>query len=255
MSTGPSSQLTAASGGHDWLFADPFAYQYSQIPDHVRDLEARSNAGTARDVMCELEGSIPSPAEHEPASSAFFELDGNLPTNSLLHCCTTSPPSPATPAVAELSPENYTPPPGAHQKQQHVANYVKHAEISRGRYANVRLSRKYPLGHAHHRAASESVVQVGEKNRRLRQGDIPSPLVPGPQSAGPKVPHIRGLIPIKTDLYFEPGLMRVEDMSSSTSKKDFDSILKDIVPVTKKKSSWRHSRALNYQDKYEKWGA
>ena len=66
--------MTAASGGHDWLFADPYAYQYSQISDHVRDLESRSIHSTAGSAICELEGSLPSLAEHGAETSECFEL-------------------------------------------------------------------------------------------------------------------------------------------------------------------------------------
>ena len=244
MSTSPSSQLTAASGGHDWLFADPFAYQYSQLPDHVRDLEARSSSSTTGSVVCELEGSSPSPVKQSATSGARTELNSDTPTASPLRPCATSPPTPIMPSVAELGSENYAQSPTGHQKNPHVANYVKHSEISRGRYANVRLSGRHHLGH--HRTASESVIQSGAKKLVLDTRDVPAPLIPGPHPTAQKIPQIHKLLPVKTDVQPEHRAMRVEEVSSSTSKKDFDAILKDIAPP-KKKTSWRQSLALNHR--------
>ena len=239
MSSGSSVQLTAASGGHDWLFADPYAYQYSQISDHVRDLESRSIHRTAGSAICELEGSLPSLAEHGAETSECFELDGGLPPVGAPHICTTSPPSPATPGVAELGAENYVSSPATYQQHPHVANYVKHGEISRGRYANVRLSHKYPL--AHRKATVESIASTGSNHDISEMQNALSPVVrspanPLPRPANPMATHMRRLVLIRTDMHRDQGLVPAEGTSSTP--KDFDTILKDIVQP-KKEGTWK----------------
>ncbi len=262
MSSGGSIECVTASGGHDWLFSDPFAYQYSDIPHHVRDIHSRSQSpASTGSAVCELEGSLPTKQEdRSPAESEHFELEGSSlipPTFPGPRRCSTSPPSPETKDTAGLSPMDRVPASLLTGPQRlPVLDHINHGEIVRNRHANVRLSRRYP---SHHRRmmTESSLPSTTIMDNHLASRADTLPDSPGWVPMEAKIPQIRRLLPIRTDMHYEPGLMPADGFSSSTAsmpKKDFDSILRDIEP-SPKKGKWRHSRAIQYQDKYGTWGA
>ncbi|KAK7752647.1 hypothetical protein SLS62_005416 [Diatrype stigma] len=170
----PAFEGPAASGGNDWLFADPFAYQYSDIPQHVEGLRSRSKSPaipTAGSAVSELEGALPVLYESSSGpgnAGERFELEGSMPTLPppptipQARLCYTAPPSPEERNAAGLGPTNFVPAsllpgrgrqqsqvqsrPHHPQPQPHVLNVVgrNNSEIVRSRHANVRLSRTYP---------------------------------------------------------------------------------------------------------------
>ncbi|RYP80097.1 hypothetical protein DL770_006380 [Monosporascus sp. CRB-9-2] len=261
MSAEHSLEVATASGGQDWLYADPFAYQYSEIPTRISGLKARGReeSATPGGAICELEGSsLPSLDEAfddlAAAVGLRFELDGSplLPLTTLEpRSCFTAPHSPVVESPAELSACSsdvssvlvaYQP-----QQQHNSPGYVKRGDLVRSRYRNVGVGSKY----GHKKLMSESALpEVVTNDHFARRNAGPAPVAPSSVPvAEVDVPKSRRLRPIRTDIHYEQGLMPVK-----TTSKDFDSILRDIVPNAKK-GKWRHSRAIRNQDKYGTWGA
>lgn len=281
MSSVASSEGSAASGGNDWLFADPFAYQYSDIPEHERGLQSRSQSPAISVAGSAVSGSSSRTGyTHSNASNEWFELEGSSPAPPPAprpRFASAVPRSPEKRNVAELSSVNYVPAslvPGRGQAQSrpdsqpqpqplpHVLNCVNHSEIVRSRHANVRLSRKYPSTHTHlHRrmvTAPAPVPVTGMRNNYYaagRTGPSPPPAASGLIPVETESSKVQRLKPIRTDVSCEQGLMPVNENSALTPKKDFDSILREIEPCSSKKKGWRNSRAIAYQEKYSTWGA
>ncbi|RYP69430.1 hypothetical protein DL771_006082 [Monosporascus sp. 5C6A] len=261
MSAEHSLDVATASGGQDWLYADPFAYQYSEIPTRMSRLKTRGReeSAAAGGAICELEGSsLPSLEEAfddlAAAVGLRFELDGGLVSALRAlepRSCFTAPPSPVAESPAELSAcsTNVSPAFMAYQPQQQHSgpSYVKRGDSVRSRYRNVGMGNKY----GHKKLMSESALPQAVTNDHFARRNVgPVPVAPSSVPvAEVDVPKSRRLIPIPTDIRYEQGLMPVKAAS-----KDFDSILRDIVPNAKK-GKWRHSRAIRNQDKYGTWGA
>ncbi|RYP51764.1 hypothetical protein DL768_002987 [Monosporascus sp. mg162] len=212
--------VATASGGQDWLYADPFAYQYSEIPTRMSGLKARGHkeSATPDGAMRELEGSsLPSLDEAfddlAAAVGLRFELDGSplLPLTTLEpRSCFTVPPSPVVESPAELSAcsSDVSPVFMAYQPpQQHNSpGYVKRGDLVRSRYRNVGAGSKY----GHKKLMSESALrQVVTNDHSGRRNAGPAPATPSSVPvAEVDVPKSRRLIPIRTDIHYEQGLIQ-----------------------------------------------
>ncbi|KAI5921449.1 hypothetical protein F4810DRAFT_678136 [Camillea tinctor] len=211
MSATAPFKAQAANQGSNWLFTDPYTYQYSFVSSH-----------TAESPRCELEGSNPSIRLSHPdnyvTNNAPVELD----------------------AGHDLVPYSKTP---------NNSLLKKSSLLTRNRFSTARAS----LKHTHVRQnlprysdLPETVPAAKPATRPNSLGFIPikkttPPAPPPPQYTGIISPDASGLIPANE-----------HDHTPNTPGTDFDAILKNIGPISKKRRYCGPSRASRYYDRYEK---
>ncbi|KAI1497470.1 hypothetical protein F5X99DRAFT_396762 [Biscogniauxia marginata] len=209
MSATASFKAQAATQGCNWLFTDPYAYQYSEISGNAaRSAHFESKASAPDTMPVELEGS--------PIASYPAELDAVDNSTSYTVASSTS-------------------------------RLKKSSSMIRSRFPNVREGLKYP----HRRKYSPAQSELPEVVEHTHPGAKPAvhtyssglipveKLVAPPPYRGIKCPDASGLIPA------DENIVRPKAPAS-----DFDSILKNIGPMSKKRRYCGPSRASRYYDRY-----
>jgi hypothetical protein len=207
-----------------WMYSDPYAYQYSNfnVEDDTPISQARQTG--AAGGTCELEGST-------PTDTVRYELAAH----------------PLTEATRDTgSPQTASEPSSP-------------CGLSRSRLTNGRASLKYSSSREHPRSASIHTAPVpypyaprtcspqpasSSLIRTFEDAPVPAQhYVPGPQP--PWQP--RQSPPVYAD-----GLMPVDEYATTLKEpsSDFDAILRNIGPISKKRGSVGRTRASRYHDRY-----
>ncbi|RYP01250.1 hypothetical protein DL764_006253 [Monosporascus ibericus] len=163
-----------------------------------------------------------------------FELDGSqlLPLAVLEpRSCFTALPSPVAESPAELSAcsTDVSPLFMAYQPQQqhNSPGYIKRGDLVRSHYQNIGAGSKY--GHKSLTSSSSLLDMVANDHfARRNAGRAPVALCSAPV-ADMDVPKSQRVIPLRADIDYGQ-----DPMSVQTTSKDFDSILRDIMPNAKK---------------------
>ncbi|KAI0004857.1 hypothetical protein F4779DRAFT_599079 [Xylariaceae sp. FL0662B] len=229
-------------GGGNWLFTDPYAYQYSDIPEedqvHAYNTSTTPRSQDTSSDRFELEGSSPTTASEGRGLRA--ELEGSSVEHSPVEL----------EADCHLTPRLNTPP-DAPALQARTPSM-----LARNRFANVRVSRKYP----HRRAGSaaspcvlpEVVVAepppASRPTAKARLSHTPLPQAVVDKVASPLLP----LRPRSMIAACDSGLILVGE---DTPPSDFEGILRNISPLHNKKekrlgSSSANVRGSRYYDRY-----
>ncbi|KAI1085363.1 hypothetical protein F5B20DRAFT_191 [Whalleya microplaca] len=228
-----------------WLFSDPYAYQYASIAEEEEDHHHLSHtpATTPRSLCTgarfELEGSSPTTS----SDGERAELEGSSPDRS--------------PVELEADNTHYARPrprPRATSIAGGLDSRSSPSVLARNRFANVRVSRKYP--HTHRRAESCALPEVvAPAPLAITKAKVTLP-VEEKIAVVPELQHQQqqrqrqgqGKGQRLSVLTCDPGLMVVgEDMPPS----DFDEILRNMGPMHKKgKSGSSYVRGSRYYDRY-----
>ncbi|KAI1171303.1 hypothetical protein F4777DRAFT_65038 [Nemania sp. FL0916] len=228
-----SFESPLCSSRASWMYTDPYAYQYSDISNTSNNQDSHSNDATgAEPSWGNTAGST--------TTSTLCELEGSSPTNDT----TTRYELPAEPVSREQSPTSSAPgsPFGL------IRSKLTRSRRSLSSSLRRRVS---PDSHTHAHAhapprststppqqpASAGLIPVLEE-----EGIIVASTEPCLSYVQPPPGYVDGLIPV--------------DENATTPKEpssDFDAILRNIGPISKKGNGWKkgRERGSRYYDRYE----
>ncbi|KAI1493574.1 hypothetical protein F5X96DRAFT_621111 [Biscogniauxia mediterranea] len=219
MSATASFTAQAATQGCNWLFADPYAYQYSEISGHAAGSAPSELEGSTPDIMLshavDVTGSTP--VELEGSSGPTF--------------------------VAELDAGRHLVPYSEIPKNSPLK---KSSSLVRNRFSTARHSLKHPHVRGNiptHSDLPEVVPEERPTTHICPSGLMPAKQVPAASLATPPPAPYTGIISPDAS-----GLILANEGEPGT---DFDSILRNIGPISKKRRNCGPSRASRYYDRFE----